>query len=604
MILGRSVVIVVALAALFGPGIGHMMPSEAPTTGPVSSPSATPQSVPEEAYRANNLGVALMEQFKYKEAADAFMRALRIVPGLPIARVNLSIAFFNVPDIENALKEARSAISANPNVPQPYYIIGMIAKSQGRGEEAIAAFNHVLQIDPADVGANVNLGQVYAQQKRYREAIAAFRKALASEPYNATALYNLAITLTRAGERVEGQSLIQKFQKLRQSGAATTIGQSYLEQGRYAEAIASTGLEPGLVDHNTPAVTFTDATDAMFSSSGAPRNSPPISPSTIFGRRFEAANFGDATKTEIAASLGGNVTLFDYDGDGYLDMFVVTATEQRLYHNEHGKFVDVTAQSGALASKGAGVGIGAVAGDYDNDGRPDLFVIRSGSLSLYHNEGGGKFSDATHSAGIPAYPYLPSSVAFVDFDHDGNLDIFITGLADLSKPPKPTSPTQREVAFPDDFAGAPNLLLRNNANGKFSDVTAQAKVAGNLGHAVGLVPTDYDNTRDVDLLVLNYGKAPDLFSNQRDGSFRNVTREVGLDSEGRWTCVAAGDVNKDGFTDFFFGRADGPGVFAISDGKGHFNLSLRQRRIARLRYHLRLWSSSAAQCRRWLDQYD
>src|SRR5258705_3618738 len=74
----------------------------------------------------------------------------------------------------------------------------------------------------------------------------------------------------------------------------------------------------------------------------------------------------------------------------------------------------------------------------------------------------------------------------------------------------------------------------------------------------------------MDLLVVNYGKAPDLFSNQRDGPFRNIAKDVGLDVEGNWMSVAAGDVNKDGYTDFFFGRPDGPGLFAISDGKEKF----------------------------------
>ena len=202
---------------------------------------------------------------------------------------------------------------------------------------------------------------------------------------------------------------------------------------------------------------------------------------------------------------------------------------------------------------------GAVAGDFDNDGKADLFVIRDGSLSLYHNDGGGKFSDVTSAAAIPAYPFLPSSVAFVDVDHDGDLDIFVTGLADLSQAPKAGA----AAVFPADFAGAPNLLLRNDGNGKFTDITASAKL-NTLGHAVAVVPTDFNNRRDMDLLVVNYGKAPELFSNQRDGTFRNIAKDVGLDMGGAWSCVAAGDVNKDGFTDFFFGRADGPGLLRLA----------------------------------------
>ncbi|MGH9882846.1 MAG: CRTAC1 family protein, partial [Pyrinomonadaceae bacterium] len=272
----------------------------------------------------------------------------------------------------------------------------------------------------------------------------------------------------------------------------------------------------------------------------------------------------DADRRELAAGLGGNVTLFDFDVDGDLDLFWVAPAEQHLYRNDVGKFADVTNQSGALSAKFTGTGVGAVAGDYDNDGKPDLFVIRYGGLALYHNDG-GKFSDATATAGIPAYPYLPSSVAFVDVDHDGDLDIFIVGLADLSKVTKAGG----AAIFPEDFAGAPNLLLRNDGNGKFTEITAAAKL-NRIGYSLAVVPTDFNNRRDVDLLVVNYGKAPELFSNLRDGGFRNVANDVGLAAAERWTCAAAGDLNKDGYTDFFFGRADGPALFAISDGQEKF----------------------------------
>ncbi|PYS72789.1 MAG: hypothetical protein DMF69_06775, partial [Acidobacteria bacterium] len=173
----------------------------------------------------------------------------------------------------------------------------------------------------------------------------------------------------------------------------------------------------------------------------------------------------------------------------------------------------------------------------------------------------------TTAAGIPAYPFLPGSAAFVDLDHDGDLDVLIAGLADLSK-----TPTVEEPVFPKDFVGAPNRVLRNDGNGKFTDITAATKLDG-LRHIVGIVPTDYNNRRDIDLLLADYGAAPMMLSNQRDGTFRNVANEVGLETNGNWTCVAAGDLNKDGYTDFFFGRDDQPGVFAISDGREKFKIT-------------------------------
>ena len=522
----------------------------------------------EDAYRANNIGVALLEQFKHKEGAEAFKNALKIDPKLNLARINLSIALFNVPDLPAAQREAQNVAAATPEVPQPFYILGLIAKLQNRPDEALAAFQRVLKIDPADVATNINVGQIYSQQRKYPEAIAAFRLALAAEPYNATALYNLGQALMRAGQRDEGLKATERFRQLRERGSATTIGQNYLEQGRYAEAIASTGAEPDLVDRTIPAVSFTDATSVLRPEAPARTVAPASTPSSLFGRQLNAGNWNDASRQALAAALGGGVTLFDMDGDGNLDLFWVTDTAQHLFRNAGGKLVDVTQQSGALAAKVSGVAVGTVAGDFDNDGKADLFVIRDGSLSLYHNDGAGKFSDVTGTAGIPAYPFLPSSVAFVDVDHDGDLDIFITGLADLSPVPKSAS----DPVFPVDFAAAPNLLLRNDGNGKFSDVTAASKL-NTVGRAVSIIPTDFNNRRDMDLLVVSYGKAPELFSNQRDGTFRNVSKDVGLEIEGNWISAAAGDVNKDGYTDFVLGRADAPTLLAYSDGKERFKTS-------------------------------
>ncbi|MDT4895297.1 MAG: hypothetical protein QOH25_374 [Acidobacteriota bacterium] len=534
----------------------------------IQTPNAqqSSQATREDAYRANNLGVALLEQYKYKEGAESFTRALQLDPKLQLARINLSIALFNVPDLVGAQREAEKAAAANPNAPQPAYILGLIAKSQNRTEDAIASFQKVLKIDPRDTGANVNLGQLYAQQKKYAEAIAAFRTAIAVEPYNMTALYNLGLALTRNNERAEGQQMIQRFQQLRQSGAGTTIGQNYLEQGRYAEAVASTGAEAELVDRAVPDVKYTDATESMLPPTGATVGGASNNPAPALGSSLQGG-VTDATERDMAAALGGGVTLFDYDMDGDLDLLSVAPLESRLFRNDGGKFLDVTDKAGALSVKSSGFGVGAVAGDYDNDGKPDLFILRTGGASaLYHNDGEGKFSDVTSAAGIPRYPYFSISTAFVDADHDGDLDIVIAGFIDLSKP----RGANASPSLPEDFAGAPNMLLRNDGTGKFTDVTATAKIGAMMNHAVAIVPTDYDNRRDIDLLVVNYGAPSDLFSNQRDGSFRNVGSEVGLDAQGHGTSVAAGDVNKDGFTDFFFAGADAAGLFAISDGQGRF----------------------------------
>ncbi len=487
----------------------------------------------EDAYRANNTGVARLEQFDYKAGAESFRRALEIDSGLIIARINLAVALYNAQEVEAALSEARIAAELAPELPQPHYILGLIAKNQNRAEDAAAAFKRVLAIDPNDVGANVNLGQIYVQQRKYDEAIKAFRLALAAEPYNSTAMYTLATALLRTAARAEGQQLMTRFQTLRQSGAATNIGQNYLEQGRYAEAITSTGAEKELVDRTAPKVVFQVKEIGLSAAKPLAR--------------------GAKTAAKTMATEQPAATLFDFDNDGDLDLAQTSgdAASLRLYRNDAGKYVDITEAAGDLAKASSGGVFGIVAGDYDNDGAADLLVFGEGQ-TLFRNAGKGKFINRTLAAKLPSNSQVSVSGAFVDADHDGDLDIFLGGFGNGK-----------------NNAAAPNRLWRNDGDGTFTDISEAAKI--NLpSRAVAVVPTDYDNRRDVDLLVLNRGGKPNLFRNLRDGTFQDVAAEVGLNRTEEWTCAAAGDFNKDTFVDFFFGRANGAGVFAVSDGRGKF----------------------------------
>lgn len=490
----------------------------------------------ENAYRFNNIGVAQLEQFNHKDGAESFRRALSLDPDLKIAQINLAIALFNLQETDAALKAAQIASKNSPEQPQPAYILGLIYRNLNRIEEATANFNRVLAIDSNDVGSNVNLGQIFVQQRKYSDAIQPFRLALAAEPYNATAMYNLGTALLRTGARDEGQRLITQFQTLRQSGAATIIGQNYLEQGRYAEAVASTGAESELVDKATPKVVFQSANIGL-----------PIS-------NLPDRNVKKTSKKPLADFPERGAALFDFDNDGDLDLAQIgDSAALRLYRNDKGKFTDVTSAAGDLNKASVAIGYGIVAGDFDNDALADLLVFGSGQPRLFRNAGKGSFKNVTIQAKLPKQSVVSISGAFVDADHDGDLDVFLGGFRSDLKPDE----------------AAPNQLLRNNGDGTFTDISRTAKIDV-PSRAVAVVPTDFDNRRDVDLLVLNRIGNINLFRNLRDGSFRDVAGEVGLNNSGDWTCAAAADFNKDSFVDFFFGKADGAGVFAVSDGRGKF----------------------------------
>lgn len=528
-------------------------------------PAAATRETRERAYRANNVGVALLEQLKYPEAAAAFRNALGIDATLAIARLNLALALLYEQDLDGAVREASAAAPLLPSAPQPPYVLGLAARAQNRNDDARRYFEQVLQIDPADVGANVNLAQINLEDRRYDEAVAALQPIVDAEPYHVTAAYVLGLALTRGGKADEGQRLLERAQDLRRASYAVTFGTGYLEQGRYAEAIASTGAEPELIDPTTPQVRFT-ATDisAALRAAGNPAPSP-------FGRSFASSDLADGGRA-LAASLGGGETLADVDSDGTRELIVVSSTGQHIYRiGAGGALTDMTAGSGFDANAPAPA-VGVVAADFDNDTAIDLFVLRPGISSLYRNDGKGHFTDVTRPARLPAYPALPGAAAFVDIDHDGDVDLVIAGLADVTA-------TRRQGtgpwAFPAGFAPAPMQLLRNNGNGTFSDITRTAKL-DTRGHAVGIVPTDFDNHRDIDLLVVNSDSAPQLFANQRDGSFRDVAAAAGLNvvfrSGEAISTVATGDVNKDDWPDFLFVRSTGA-TFAMSDARGRFSAS-------------------------------
>jgi Tfp pilus assembly protein PilF len=472
----------------------------------------------EAAYRANNIGVAYLEQYNFESATAAFRRALEQDPSLGLARLNLGIALFYAGQAEAATQELERARAALPDRPHPDYVLGLIARAANSVDEALAAFTRAQRLDATDPGIAINLGQLHLQARRYPEAVAAFKTASAAEPYNATAAYGLATALMRSGAVDEGKPAMDRFEKLRESSYATTFSQAYLEQGRYAEAIASTGTEPGLVDERVPDVEFVSATTNAFA---AP------------------------------AAGGGAVTLFDMDADGDLDLAVAGETV-RLYRNAGGQLTDVTAAAFAAAPAGPATGI--VAGDVDNDGDVDLLVLGAAAApALYRQEAGQKFTATGTDAGMPRMQTVRTA-AWLDADHDGDLDLVIAGLDDGKRP----------AAF----------LLRNNGDGRFTDSSAASGIA--LSQIpVSLVPTDFDNRRDIDVLATTASGSVLLFRNLRDGTFRDVAQEVGLTPSGDSgiSATAVADVNKDGYPDFFFARPASAGTLAMSDGRGRFTLA-------------------------------
>jgi hypothetical protein len=228
--------------------------------------------------------------------------------------------------------------------------------------------------------------------------------------------------------------------------------------------------------------------------------------------------------------------LADVDGDGKLDA-ITAGPALRLLKNGGSAFSDATAAAGL-----AGPATAALAGDYDNDGDLDLLLVRPSGLSLLRNEGAGRLQDVTASAGLPAVAPRSPSAAFVDVDHDGDLDLW-----------------------------AASRLFQNNGNGTFTDITEKAGLR-EAPDGLQVIPTDFDNRRDVDLFLLGPERVA-LDRNMRDGTFKDVAPELAFGSvRGPLLSAANGDLNKDGYEDFLVSGREG-GFLAMSDGRGGFAVS-------------------------------
>ena len=254
----------------------------------------------------------------------------------------------------------------------------------------------------------------------------------------------------------------------------------------------------------------------------------------------DPAMWGERSREFEVGSIGTGVAIGDYDGDGRPDIFVVSKTEGcRLFRNLGGfKFEDVTDKAG-VGDKGAAAGIwkqGATFVDINNDGRLDLYVCRFNAPNLlYINQGDGTFKEMAHAYGLDVSD-ASVMASFCDYDRDGWLDVFIqTNLLDANLHP----------------GGQRNYLFHNNRNGTFTDVTAQAGISGE-GQSHSATWWDFDNNGWPDLYVTYDFAQPDkLYRNNRDGTFTNVLNEVVPHTPFSSMGSDLGDVNNDGLIDLF-----------------------------------------------------
>jgi hypothetical protein len=327
---------------------------------------------------------------------------------------------------------------------------------------------------------------------------------------------------------------------------------------------------------------------------------------TIYGQAIDV-HFTDVTdkagikfthtsspeKKYIVESMSGGVALFDYDGDGYPDIYLVNSltvdmvkskqkTRSVLYRNNgDGTFSDVTDKAGV---GDIGWGMGVAVGDYNNDGWDDLYVTCLGPNHLFKNNGNGTFTDVTKKAGV-GDPRWSTGAAFVDYDNDGKLDLFVSNYVDFDIDNLPEFGKGRTCQFkgipvqcgPRGLKGAGDSLYHNNGDGTFTDVSKKAGVSDADGYyGLGVIASDFDGDGLVDIFVANDSTPNFLYHNNGDGTFKDIGFSSGTavnenGSEQGSMGVTLGDYDHDGRLDLFITNFDDDyNTLYRNDGKGSF----------------------------------
>jgi len=313
-------------------------------------------------------------------------------------------------------------------------------------------------------------------------------------------------------------------------------------------------------------------------------------------------------------TMPAGIALFDYNGDGLLDIYLVNGAEMpslvktgpkywnRLFRNNgDGTFTDVTEKAGVA---GVGYGMGAAVGDYDNDGRPDLFLANVNGNQLFHNNGDGTFTDVTDRAGLSGGIYngrkmWSIAAGWFDYNNDGLLDLFVANYCQWNPRYEPVCMGLDGPGYchPDSFAPLPNSLYRNNGDGTFTDVSKETGISSVLGKGMGVVFADYDGDGFLDVFVANDNSPNLLFHNIGGKRFEEVGFQAGVAYNDEGIALAGmgadfRDLNNDGLPDIWHTAIENETFpLFLNKGKGLFRNAGQESGLANLTRPMSGWSN-------------
>ena len=444
-----------------------------------------------DAVRLNNLGVASMNQQKFEVALKYFQDASARDQSLTTATVNQAVAMLALQRYEPAQQILEAAVKTDDRNVRAWYNLGLLQKGLGNAEAALAAFTRVTELLPSDPHAHYFVGLIASQLQQYDKAIPAFEKALAIDQYLVSAEFGLARAYQRGGKPDEAKTHMDRFTRVTQEKVASAMSLAYGDQGKLSLAEA---VRPPAPAAAAIPVTFV-AEDKTF------------------------------TAGAFLPAAGPGGCLLDADGDGAIDYVRLTATgAQFLKNTGKGQFAAPVTLTSNLPAESCAVA------DYDNDERPDIALAAANKVWLFHNDGNGTFSDVSSKAGMPALTAgWAQSLAFIDIDHDADVDLVVTA--------------------------AKTMLLRNNGNGTFADVTDERGLG--IVKTMGVVASDLNNDRAIDLVLT--GATTTILLNPREGAFKPLDAfKPAAPAHTRGVVVL--DFDKDGWMDLAITSAGTPGL--------------------------------------------
>jgi Flp pilus assembly protein TadD len=520
-----------------------------------------------------SLGLAYLEEFKLDEAEKAFLKYIKLSPDEKFGYANLGLTYLRMGRYPDAEEQLLKAIKIDPKDPDTRLILATVYQMNDERKRAILELNETLKFAPDHIKTLYFLSELYlAEQDKDSQKLreACILKLVEKDPGNLVHHLNLADIYIRNGEAdkaLEQLEIIRKqfpeFPKEAVEYYEKTV--SLLRKGDNQNAIV-----PFAIFHNYLKVTspYQAGIMALKGPGGSLVGFPLIS----FARQssiptVENKTLLDVIKfTNITESAGLNlvpaweegknskfrnsthVEEADYDSDGDVDLYVgsydpATSTYIHwLFNNEMGMFKDVSEKAGIRHN---GKESSAAFADYDNDGYLDLFVVKENGDVLYRNAGKGDFEDVTDDAKAGAKTG-GNSALFFDCDHDGDLDLFET-------------------------TANSNLLFRNNGDGTFQEQAEKMGLSAKGVNSCNAAFGDFEDDGVIDLFVVNKTSSNILYSNQRQGLFKDVTEKSGLKINGSSSSATVGDYNNDGFSDLFV-TSENPGeqILYRNSGNGVF----------------------------------